>query len=76
LSGFQLGESYLMLFMPPMTGPLQLLVPNPAVVFQIVQTVADLFQEWELLLDDSHVKPELFEQFTIGHVWGHLQTPC
>lgn len=58
-----------MLFVPPLTLPLQFLVANPAIVFQIVQTVADLFEERELLLDDSHVEPQLFEQFAIGHVW-------
>jgi hypothetical protein len=50
-----------MLFVPPLARPLQFLVAKPAVVFQIVQTVTDLFKEREFLLDDSHVKPQLFE---------------
>jgi hypothetical protein len=58
-----------MLFVPPLACPLQFLVANSAVVFQIVQTVADLFEERELLLDDSHVEPQLFEQFAVGHDW-------
>jgi hypothetical protein len=50
-----------MLFVPPLARPLQFLVANPAVVFQIVQTVTDLFKEREFLLDDSHMEPQLFE---------------
>ena len=58
-----------MLFVPPLARPLQFLVAKPAVVFQIVQTVTDLFKEREFLLDDSHVKPQIFEQFAVGHDW-------
>lgn len=74
LRGFQLGKSYFMLFVPPLARPLQRLVANPAVLFQIAQTVADLFEQRKFLLDDSYVKPKLFEQFAVGHIWGHLQT--
>jgi hypothetical protein len=57
LGGFQLGESYFMPFVPPVACSFQFLVPNPTVVLQIVQTIADLFEKREFLFDDSHIKP-------------------
>jgi hypothetical protein len=56
LRGFQLGESYLMLFVPLMARPLQFLVPNPASVVQVVKTVTDFFEKWEFLLDYRHIE--------------------